>query len=648
MSTRTTPDVQHPGIDWLADVALPGYLMAHRPARVLTDPSLARRAAAGGRDDPILTLVRPMVSPEHPVGVVVHLHGYNDYFFHTHLAEAVMDAGWAFLAVDARRCGRSLRDDEVPHYQADLREQADDLDQAVAAAHDLYPGLPLVVHAHSTGGLVAALWAHAHRDAPEADALVLDSPFLAVERTWYAPLADPALPVLARQAPLRVISAAPSHYAQRLTARWQFDTRWKRPEGVPVRAGWLAAVRAGQHRLARGLMVPVPVLVAHSTRSGSDQPDGTDLDRVDTVLDVEQMADLAVKIGPDVTVVAVDGAVHDLALSLDEPRAVCLAELRRFLDAAPWASSGRPAEPTAGTPEAADLLGREVEQEIGPDGAPGTGSPQTGQGSDRLGVPDPQRPRANPMRWPGRVGPAVVAHRGSSWVAPQNTLMAFEAAARAGATAIELDLQRTADGVVVAIHDDTVDATTDGTGRVADLTLAELGQLDAGSWFGASYEGAAVPTWDQVVDLMDEYPEVGMLIELKDDWDVDGVEQVVAPLRTSGLAARSVLQTFSRSTVAALAKVAPDIPRGLLVVEASDDLVDFCHEHEAIACNPSGLLLLTDPGLVERLHAGGLQVIVWTLDEDWMWAQALTLGVDGIITDRPDRLCGWLAGRRDA
>jgi len=292
--------------------------------------------AAGGAA-PVLTLVRPLRGPDAPRGVVVHLHGYNDYFFATHLSDAFHDAGWAFLALDARRAGRSLRPGDVPHYQGDLREQASDLTRAVAAARRAWPGVPVVVHGHSTGGLVAALWAHAHRGDREhaehrgADGLVLNSPFLSFERSWVRPLQDGALRPLARRAPLRVVASSPSPYAGRLLERWDFDPSLKRPEGVPVRAGWLAAVRAGQLRLARGLAIDVPVLVARAARSGADAGAGPDLDAVDTVLDVATIAALGPRLGADVRELVVEQGVHDLALSRTAPRTTYLTALTDFL-----------------------------------------------------------------------------------------------------------------------------------------------------------------------------------------------------------------------------------------------------------------------------------------------------------------------------
>jgi len=239
----------------------------------------------------------------------------------------------------------------------------------------------------------------------------------------------------------------------------------------------------------------------------------------------------------------------------------------------------------------------------------------------------------------------VVAHRGNSSVAPQNTLAAFEAAWRAGADSIELDVQLTADGEVVVIHDDTLDATTDGSGRVDGLPLADVRAVDAGSWFAPAYAGQRVPTFAEVVDLLVTHPGIDLLLEVKGDWGPDDVRKVTEPVLRAGLADRVIGQSFWPSTVASLQKVAPDLRRGLLVERSSDDLLATCAELGVMTCNPAGTVLLEQPGLVAALHDAGLEVMVWTLNEPEQWALALEVGVDAVITDRPDRLRGWLAGR---
>lgn len=314
---------------WLPDELLPGFVAARLPAR----PWPAARVPTGW-PEPVLTLVRREAAPPGVRGTVVHLHGYNDYFFHEHLAAAVEEAGWGFVAVDARRAGRSLQPGEEPHYVDDVREQGSDLGATVAWARRRSPGLPVVVHAHSMGGLVAALWAHAHRAGGGCDALVLDAPFFAPTGAWLPP--DTVLRALGRTAPLSVVASEPSQYAHHLLAsnggRWSFDTALKRPEGVPVRAGWLAAARTAQARVARGLQIACPVLSVFSASAGADRADDPGLDSTDTVIDVRTSARASLGLGEDVTVRTVPGAVHDLSLSTDEPRAAYLRGVLAFLD----------------------------------------------------------------------------------------------------------------------------------------------------------------------------------------------------------------------------------------------------------------------------------------------------------------------------
>lgn len=241
--------------------------------------------------------------------------------------------------------------------------------------------------------------------------------------------------------------------------------------------------------------------------------------------------------------------------------------------------------------------------------------------------------------------PTVIAHRGNSSVAPQNTLAAFEAAWRSGAGSIELDVQLTADGEVVIIHDDTADATTDGTGAISAMDLSTVRTLDAGSWFSPAYAGQRIPTLAEVVDFLNRRPGIDLLLEIKGSWTAEQVRRVTDPLQAAGLFDRIIGQSFWPETVAALAEVAPTLRRGLLVfgIESVDGLLSQCAELGVVTCNPAGPLLVEHPDLVTRLHAAGLRTMVWTLDEPEHWAAAIALGVDAIITDRPDRLLGYLA-----
>lgn len=245
--------------------------------------------------------------------------------------------------------------------------------------------------------------------------------------------------------------------------------------------------------------------------------------------------------------------------------------------------------------------------------------------------------------------PAVIAHRGYSAVAPQNTLAAVEAACRAGVDAVEIDLQPTADGVGAVIHDETVDATTDGTGKVSALTSDQVLGLDAGARFSPAFTGQRVPTLDDVLGVLARHPETDLLLELKGSWTTGHVERVAATIAAAGFDDRVLVQSFWPGTVATVRDVAPHLPGGLLVSFDPPGLLRLCERLRVVACNPSVATVAGSPRLVSRLHAAGLRVMSWTANDPAAWTTLVSAddgaGVDGVITDRPERLAGWLAGR---
>ncbi|CAM3718039.1 glycerophosphodiester phosphodiesterase [Isoptericola cucumis] len=254
---------------------------------------------------------------------------------------------------------------------------------------------------------------------------------------------------------------------------------------------------------------------------------------------------------------------------------------------------------------------------------------------------------AGPPPRPRRVRPEVVAHRGSSAVAPQNTLVAVEEAWRSGAQAVEIDVRLSADGVPVVIHDATVDATTDGTGAVGELPLDSLRALDAGSWFGPRFAGQRVPTLAEVLGLVRERRGMDVLCEYKGAWTADQVAVTLQEVEAAGLVDRFMVQSFEAPTIAALRDVAPEVPRSLLVEVDRPDLVARAAALDAAAVSLAAPLLSADPSLVARCQDAGLQVLAWTANDKDAWATLVSAGVDGIITDQPDQLLLWLTGSDD-
>lgn len=239
----------------------------------------------------------------------------------------------------------------------------------------------------------------------------------------------------------------------------------------------------------------------------------------------------------------------------------------------------------------------------------------------------------------------VIAHRGNSAVAPENTLAAFEAAWRSGADMIELDIQASADGHAVVIHNDTLDATTDATGPVSTRTAADLAEVDAGAWFSPVFAGQRVPLLADVLTWMGQRAGIGLLLEFKGEWDPAPVSAVVEQIEAAGVAQRTVVQSFSVTTVQALADVAPSLRRGLLIETLAEDTFSQCARLRVAQCNPSGQILLDQPETLGLIRERGMQAMVWTVNEPQHWEALLQLRADGIITDRPDRLRGYLAGR---
>ncbi|SEE89209.1 glycerophosphodiester phosphodiesterase [Ruania alba] len=239
----------------------------------------------------------------------------------------------------------------------------------------------------------------------------------------------------------------------------------------------------------------------------------------------------------------------------------------------------------------------------------------------------------------------IVAHRGNSSVAPENTLPAFAAAAFGGAHFIEIDVQVGGDGSAVVIHDAAVDRTTDGAGIVAEMRATDVKHLDAGSWFDPGFAGTALPLFADVVDLLGRFPEVGLLLELKGAWRPEPTQALLAQLASAGVTERVIAQSFEVEMLRTLATLAPELPRALLVQEVTDEALATCAELDAVACNPTSASVIARPDAVDRVHGAGQQIFTWTSNDSAEWAPLVAAGVDGIITDRPDRLAGWLAAQ---
>nr|BFE68653.1 glycerophosphodiester phosphodiesterase family protein [Actinoplanes digitatis] len=238
-----------------------------------------------------------------------------------------------------------------------------------------------------------------------------------------------------------------------------------------------------------------------------------------------------------------------------------------------------------------------------------------------------------------------VAHRGYSAVAPENTLPALAAGVLAGATFIEFDVRTTADGVPVVIHDRTVDRTTDGTGKVWELTLDEVSALDAGSWFSPAYAGTRIPRLTEVLDLLRPHaaPAAELLLEIKPLATLEQVKNIIGLVAGAGLLGRTVVQSFDPAVVALVAEAAPDTRRGLLRDGFDAGQLAVALELGISYCNPSTDAVLAAPGTVAALAGAGVAVMPWTANDIALWPALVDAGVAGIISDRTGELTGWAA-----
>ena len=239
--------------------------------------------------------------------------------------------------------------------------------------------------------------------------------------------------------------------------------------------------------------------------------------------------------------------------------------------------------------------------------------------------------------------PTVVAHRGASAAAPENTLAAFARAAEMGARWVECDVRLTADRVPVVIHDATLDRTTDGTGAVADRTVAAIARLDAGAWFARAFAGEPVPTLEATLDAATRHG-LGLNVELKAEATAAARATAagVAPL----LAAWSgplVVSSFAQSALAALAGAAPSLRLGLLCRRASSQAIARARAVGAVSLHVERRAF--DAAAVCRVEAAGLWPVAYTVNDTAVAARLWGLGVRTLITDRPADLLAVAAER---
>ncbi|MFJ6081877.1 glycerophosphodiester phosphodiesterase [Streptomyces sp. NPDC092369] len=248
--------------------------------------------------------------------------------------------------------------------------------------------------------------------------------------------------------------------------------------------------------------------------------------------------------------------------------------------------------------------------------------------------------------------PSVVAHRGASALAPENTLAAVDAAAGLGVDWVENDVQRTKDGALVVIHDDSLRRTTDveevfpgrSPWKVKDFTAAEIARLDAGSWFAPRFAGVRVPTLDEYMRRVEDNGQ-NLLLEIKNPELYPGIEQqILKLLGNEGRLdrpypdGRLIVQSFSADSLRLVHDLAPGVGTAFLGTPPVADLPEYAAFTDGI--NPSYASISTDyvsaAHALTGPHGRPLAVLAWTVDDAATALRVTGYGVDGVISNKPD------------
>lgn len=326
------PDVEPPTPPpvgaWAPDLLGPG----HQATTLSLEPdeegdvvaTLVRyRPGLGGRRMPV------------PRFAVLYLHGWNDYVLNPELGPFWARNGGAFYGLDLRKYGRSLRPGQTPGFIDDLGTYDEDIAAALAVIAGERPGLPLVLMGHSTGGLTGSLWADRHPE--QVAGLVLVSPWLELQGSSLARiLSMPIISEIARSFPKRRVPLNPDlgYYYRTIDAHsegeWELVPAWRAAGTFHPTYAWAAAILRGHTAVSAGLDITCPVLVLRSARTLISPLWDEAMRASDVVIDVDVIAQRALRIGREITVSTIDGALHDVLLSARPVREEAYRRIERW------------------------------------------------------------------------------------------------------------------------------------------------------------------------------------------------------------------------------------------------------------------------------------------------------------------------------
>ncbi len=243
---------------------------------------------------------------------------------------------------------------------------------------------------------------------------------------------------------------------------------------------------------------------------------------------------------------------------------------------------------------------------------------------------------------PEGAAPEIIAHRGYSAVAPENTLAAIRAAVGAGASSVEVDVRTAFDGTPVLFHDVHLGRTSSGVGPVRRRTVGQLKSLDAGAWFSDDFEGEPIPTLSEALEAMREGVERAYL-EVKGYREMEDLDRMVEIARAAGLVSRCIFIALDWTVLDRIGEADPTVGLGYIVEEAEqlDDALDAADGDARALVDLKAELALDDPELVASARERGVDVAVWTVDEVDDARTLLDAGVRRFTTNQVERLLDW-------
>lgn len=272
----------------------------------------------------IITIIRKEAAKP-TTKAILYVHGFNDYFFQTSLAEHFNNAGFNFYAVDLRKYGRSILPNQYPFQVHNLNEYFADIDTTLQIMKQ-EGNREILLMGHSTGGLITSLFCQKYRENLPVQGLILNSPFLDMNQSRFKEkILIPMVSFFALfSKKTKIKQGISTAYGESLLksyhGEWEYDTTKKFMQSPALTTGWIRAIHKGQKKIRKGLDIPCPVLVLYSSQSVYGDDWTPEHQNGDGVLDVKDIAKYGKRLGPEVTEAEIKEGMHDLILSKPKAR----------------------------------------------------------------------------------------------------------------------------------------------------------------------------------------------------------------------------------------------------------------------------------------------------------------------------------------